>query len=117
MKHNIIKDKTISFAVEIIKFSKNLNQSKEFVISDQLKRSGTSIGAQIWEAEHAQSNADFIHKFSLAQKEANETIYWLEILVRISDNNRQYISRLRNLIEEILRIITAIIKKCKAKGC
>jgi len=116
MKHNIIKDKTISFAVEIIKFSKILNQSKEFVISNQLKRSGTSIGAQIWEAEHAQSNADFIHKFSLAQKEANETIYWLEILHRINVINVQIICNLKNLVEEILRIITAIIKKCKSKG-
>jgi four helix bundle protein len=116
MKHNIIKDKTISFAVEIIKFSKILNHSKEFVIANQLKRSGTSIGAQIWEAEHAQSNADFIHKFSLAQKEANETIYWLEILRRINVIHGQMISKLKFLAEEIVKIITAIIKKCKAKG-
>ena len=115
MKHNIIKDKTISFAVEIVKFCQILMQSKEFVIADQLKRSGTSIGAQIWEAEHAQSNADFIHKLSIAQKEANETIYWLEILQRINDKNIPKISSLKFWVEEILRILTSIIKSCKAK--
>jgi len=69
-------------AIDIINLSRKLQQEKEFIISNQIGRSGTSIGANIREAQYAQSRADFISKFKIALKEANETVYWLEILLK-----------------------------------
>jgi four helix bundle protein len=81
MKKNIVKDKSFEFAVRVVKLFKYLSiQEKEFVLSKQLLRSGTSVGAMIREAEHAETKKDFIHKMAIAQKEINETIYWLELL-------------------------------------
>lgn len=81
--NNIIKQKSFDFAVRIVKLNQYLtNDKKEFVLSKQILRSGTSVGAMIRESEHAQSKADFIHKLSVAQKEINETIYWLELFSR-----------------------------------
>ena len=79
-KKNIIKEKSYHFAIEIVNLYKILCDRKEFVLSKQLLRSGTSIGANVRESEHAQSKADFIHKLSIALKEANETEYWLDLL-------------------------------------
>jgi four helix bundle protein len=76
MKDNIVKNKSFAFAIEIVKLYKILcEQKKEFVISKQLLRSGTSIGAMVRESEHAESKSDFIHKLSIALKEANESEY------------------------------------------
>lgn len=81
MKKNFIKEKSFSFALEVIQIYKKLNsEKKEFVMSKQLLRSGTSIGANIREAEYAQSKADFINKLSIALKEANEADYWIKLL-------------------------------------
>lgn len=81
MADNIIKIKSFSFALRIVKLSQFLNkEKKEFVLSKQLLRSGTSIGALVREAEQAESKPDFIHKLAIAQKEANESDYWLELL-------------------------------------
>lgn len=81
MKNNILKDKSSLFAIEIIKISKQLvSDRKEYVLSNQLLRSGTAIGALIREAEFAQSKLDFINKMSIALKEANETLYWLSLM-------------------------------------
>ena len=83
MKKNIVKEKSFDFALKIIRVSQQLvNQKKEFVLSKQLLRAGTSIGANIRESEHAESMKDFIHKLSIALKEANETEYWIELLYR-----------------------------------
>lgn len=80
-KKNVIKDKSFAFALRIVKLCKVLQEErKEWVISKQLLRSGTAIGALVREAEHAESKADFIHKMAIAQKEANETAYWLDLL-------------------------------------
>jgi len=108
-KPNIVKDKSFSFALRIVKLYKYLNEQREFVLSKQLLRSGTSVGANIREAEHAQSKKDFIHKFAIAQKEANETEYWLELLYQ-SD----YLSKdqYQSIIQDILalkKIIASII--------
>ena len=82
MKDNVVKDKSLEFAVRIVNLYKFLvNEQKEFVMSKQILRSGTSIGANIREAEQAQSRADFINKLNIALKEANETEYWLELLI------------------------------------
>ena len=81
MKKSILKDKSFCFAIRIINLYKHLaNKKKEFVLSKQLLRSGTSIGANIREAFNGESTKDFIHKLSIAQKETDETIYWLELL-------------------------------------
>lgn len=83
-KDNAVRDKSFSFAVRIVKLYQYLvEQKKEYVLSKQLLRSGTSVGAMIREAEHAESKNDFSHKFAIAQKEINESIYWLDLLKQI----------------------------------
>ncbi len=80
-KENIVKNKSFAFALRIVNLYKFLcNDKKEFVLSKQLLRSGTALGALIREAEHAESKMDFVHKMAIAQKEANETDYWIELL-------------------------------------
>src|SRR5690242_10108812 len=80
MKENLLKDKSFMFAIRIIKLYKYLcDEKKEFVLSKQVLRCGTSVGALVREAEHAESKADFVHKLAISQKEINETIYWLEL--------------------------------------
>ncbi|WP_445958105.1 four helix bundle protein [Yeosuana sp.] len=113
---NIIKTKSYQFAVRIVNLYKLLvEEKKEFVLSKQLLRSGTSIGANVREAEHAESKADFIHKLSIALKEANETEYWLELLKETSYlNNSEYIG-IQIDIKEILKLLTSIIKTSKQK--
>lgn len=76
-KPNIIVEKSFKFALKIVAFCELLEDKKKFVVSRQLLRSGTSIGANIREAQNAESKVDFIHKFKLAAKEADETEYWL----------------------------------------
>ena len=115
MKEIIIKKKSYAFAIRIVKLYKFLNgEKKEYVLSKQLLRSGTSVGALIREAEHAESRPDFKHKLSIAQKEINETIYWLDLL---KDTNylmsEQYESIQKDAIE-IIKIITSIIKTLKS---
>lgn len=84
INNSIIKQKTFQFAVRIVKLYKHIvEKKKEFVLSKQLLRSGTSIGANVREAHNAESDADFIHKLSIAQKECDESLYWLELLKRI----------------------------------
>ena len=113
MKENIIKTKTYDFALKIIMTFKQLKADKEYVLSKQLLRSATSIGANVEEGIQGQSKADFIHKFSIAQKESFETHYWLRLL-RDSDYLEIGLStELLKDCEEIQRIITAIIKSAK----
>ena len=83
MKDNVLKEKAIEFAVRIVNFYKFLTEEKkEFVMSKQVLRAGTSIGANIAESVRAESDADFIHKLSISRKEGEETLYWLELLQR-----------------------------------
>jgi four helix bundle protein len=115
MKDIIIKTKSYAFAIRIVNLYKFLNvEKKEYVLSKQLLRSGTSVGALIREAEHAESKSDFKHKLSVAQKEINETIYWLDLL---KDTNylvlEQYESIQKDAVE-IIKIITSIIKTLKS---
>jgi len=79
---NILKTKSFAFAMRIIKLNKYLvNEKREFVLSKQLLRSGTAIGALVREAQNAESKQDFIHKLAISQKECDESLYWLELLV------------------------------------
>ena len=116
MKENIIKNKTFGFAIRIINLSKFLQDKKEFILSKQILRSGTSIGAMIRESEHAESKTDFIHKFSIAQKEANETQYWLELLHKTDFIDQKMFKSLNDDIIEIQKIITSIIISSKKKN-
>lgn len=115
MKENIIKSKSFALALRIVKLYQYLMiKKKEYVLSKQLLRAGTAIGAMVREAEHAESRADFIHKMSVALKEANETEYWLELLQQsgyLDENN--YVS-IDLEIKEILRLLISI-RDCSSK--
>lgn len=112
---NVIRDKSFAFALRIVKLNKFLMDNKEFVMSKQLLRSGTSVGALVREAEHAESAADFIHKMAIAQKEANETEYWLELLFRSEYlEEPQYNSMILD-IQELKKILASIIITSKQK--
>ncbi len=116
MKENIILDKSYSFSIRIVNLYKYLAQSKkEFILSKQLVRSGTSIGANIEEAIGGQSRKDFYAKINVAYKEARETHYWLRIL---RDTNyisqKQAVSILADC-DELLKIIGSIIRTIKSK--
>lgn len=115
MKHkNVIKSKSFFFANQIWHLYHYLvNERKEFILSKQILRSGTAVGAIIREAEHAESKLDFKHKMSIAQKEINETIYWLELLNEIDYLEEVRYVKLMSESNEILRIITKIILTVK----
>ena len=111
MKDNVVKDKSLEFAVRIVNLYKFLvNEQKEFVMSKQILRSGTSIGANIREAEQAQSRADFINKLNIALKEANETEYWLELLIRTEYITREQYESINNDSTEINKLLISIIR-------
>ncbi len=117
MKENIVKIKSFAFAVRIIRLYQYLvNTKKEFVLSKQLLRSGTSVGAMVREAEHSESTNDFKHKLAIAQKEINESIYWLELLVETDYLTKEQFETLNNDAIEIIKLITSIIKSVKAKN-
>ncbi|MCK9414382.1 MAG: four helix bundle protein [Prolixibacteraceae bacterium] len=114
MKENVVMDKSFKFALNVIKASSFLiHEKREFILSKQLVRSGTSIGALIKEAEHAQSKADFINKMNIALKEANETEYWL-MLIKESDYGSEV--NYKSLLEEckeLIRMLVSIVKTSK----
>jgi four helix bundle protein len=114
-KRNVLKDKTFSFAVEIIKNHKILVEKKEFVMSKQLLRSGTAIGALVREAGNAESRADFIHKLGISQKECDETIYWLELLKEADYITHTEFNNLSQQATELLKIIRSSILTAKGK--
>jgi len=111
---NIIEEKSFAFAVRIVNLYKHLNETKkEFVLSKQLLRSGTSIGANIAEAEQAQSTLDFISKMSIALKETSETKYWIRLLASTGYlTEAESVSILNDCIE-LEKILVSIIKSTK----
>ena len=114
MKKNIVKEKSYSFAIQIVELYKILIEKKEFVLSKQLLRSGTAVGALIQESEHAESKKDFIHKLSISLKEANETIYWLNLLFDTKYINQVEFDKIHNLNIELVRLLVTIIKSSKS---
>ncbi|MFN6946907.1 MAG: four helix bundle protein [Cytophagaceae bacterium] len=117
MKPNIVKDKSFAFALRIVKLYKYLvADKKEFVMSKQLLRSGTAIGALIREAEQAESKADFIHKIAISLKEANETEYWLDILYQSEYLDEPSYKLISADIAELLRLLISILKSSKENG-
>jgi len=114
MKENIIQIKSFQFAVRIIKLYIHLSKTKkEFVLSKQILRSGTSIGANVEEAIGAQSKKDFIAKLSIAYKESRETKYWLRLLNETKFITKEEFNSIINDLEEILRILGKIQKTSK----
>lgn len=108
---NILADKTVSFAARIVKCYQYLQEErKEFVMSKQLLRSGTSIGANIHEAIFGQSKADFISKLSISLKEASETSYWIVVLKSGGYLDEPAYASLKNDVDEIIRILISSIK-------
>ncbi|HMU98064.1 MAG TPA: four helix bundle protein [Chitinophagales bacterium] len=115
-KENIVQEKSFAFALQIIKLSKFLmNKKKEFVISKQVLRSGTAVGALIREAEHAQSKADFIHKMNIALKEANETDYWIELLYQSNEIDINAYHSIQPDIQELIKLLVSIVKTSKER--
>lgn len=113
MNDNTIYNKSFEFAKRIVKLFKHLREiKKEFIISKQLLRCGTSIGANVNEAIAAQSKADFISKMSIASKEARETKYWIDLLIATDylTKTEDHVITLKNDIEEIIKILTSIVK-------
>ena len=115
-KPNIIRDKTYDFALKIIRLYMDLRNQKEFVLSKQLLKSGTSIGANVEEATAAQSRKDFVSKMSIASKEARETHYWLRLFRDSKLCSGNDFAGIINECEEIIRIITSIVKTTKQTG-
>ena len=115
MMINSISQRTFNFAFDIIKFCKTLKEEKEYILYKQLLRSGTSIGANVREAQNAESKPDFIHKMGIAQKETDETIYWLELSkLTLSDVTlADKIDTLLKEANELLKIIRTIILNTK----
>ncbi|HQR31718.1 MAG TPA: four helix bundle protein [Blastocatellia bacterium] len=114
MAENPVKEKSFRFAVRVVRLCKFLTEEKrEFVISRQILRSGTSIGANVKEALQAESKADFIHKLSISLKEASETEYWLQLLKETEYiDPAAYDSMMSDCIE-LLKLLTSIIKSSK----
>ena len=107
LENSPIRIKSFQFACEIVNFSDKLKENKDFELASQLLRSGSSIGANIREAQRGVSTKDFKNKFGIALKEADETKYWLEIL---EATGREVPKEMMNKCEELIRILVAIIK-------
>lgn len=116
MNKGVLKEKSFRFAVRIVNLYKYLNKEhKQYDLSRQILKSGTSVGANIREAEFAQSNLDFIHKLSISQKEINETIFWLELFKETNYIKEEQFESLNYDAIEILKLITSSIKTMKSK--
>ncbi len=116
MKNSPLRDKSYQFAIKIVEMARSLQQEKEYVLSKQVLRSGTAIGALIREAEFAQSRADFIHKMSISLKEANETDYWLNLLFDTKYIDEQVFKDLGNDCKELIAMLVATIKTTKSRN-
>jgi four helix bundle protein len=108
-----MQDKSYAFALRIVKLCKYLYKNKEIVLSKQLIRSGTAIGALLCEAEFAQSAADFINKQSIALKEANETVYWLNLLHDSEYLDNEQFESMESECKELVAMLVTSIKKMK----
>jgi four helix bundle protein len=115
MKNNVVKEKSFEFAIRMVNLYKNIHSvKKEFVLSKQLLRSGTAIGALVREAEQAESKPDFIHKMAIALKEANETEYWILLLYKTDYLAKDAFEPISKDVDELIRLLTSIIKTTKA---
>src|ERR1700712_2604552 len=107
MREGPIVNKTLAFSILIINYCNLLEKNRKFILSNQLLKSGTSIGANVFEAQHAESRLDFIHNMKIAMKEANETLYWLVLCQRME--GMELPNEMLPKLEEIMAILTKII--------
>ncbi|WP_073161606.1 MULTISPECIES: four helix bundle protein [unclassified Fibrobacter] len=116
MRNRVLENKCLAFAIRIVNLHQFLQQtSKEFVLSKQILRSGTSIGANVAEAIYAQSRADFFSKIGIAKKEAAETVYWLKLLQKTNYIDSRQFDSMNADNQELLKILTAISKSCRCE--
>lgn len=116
MKENILKTKSFDFAVRIVKLYKFLKKEhSEYILAQQIVRSGTAIGALIREAEHGESMKDFIHKLNIGLKEANESKYWLDLLFATEFITKRMYDSINKDCEELLKLLTASVKTSKSR--
>lgn len=114
-KDNVVLKKSFRFAVRSIRLYQHLKHNrKEFVLSKQMLRSGTSIGANVRESNNAESKADFIHKMGIAQKETDETMYWLELLKETDYLTSNEFDSIYQDASELLKLIRSIILTAKS---
>ncbi len=111
MKEGPIVNKSFAFSVSIISYCEYLNDKRKFIIANQLLKSGTSIGANVFEAQYSESRLDFIHKMKIALKEANETFYWLSLCEKIDGLSVK--QEILNELKEIILILSKIIVTAK----
>ncbi len=117
MAKSVLRDKSYEFAIQVVKLSQSLQtDKKEFVLSRQLLRSGTAIGALLREAEFGQSTADFINKMSISLKEANDTEYWLMLLKDTGYLEQELFDDLINACKELIAMLVSSIKTLKLKA-
>ena len=117
MKENITYAKSYAFAIRIVRLYQTLtDRSKEFVLSKQCLRSGTAIGALVAESKHAQSKADFVSKLSIALKEADETVYWLNLLKDTGYISEKEFTSIHNDALELVKILTSSTKSLKSQS-
>ena len=113
MKENVLKTKSYAFALRIVKLCKYLYSQKEFVLSKQLLRSGTAIGALVSEAEFGQSRADFISKLSIGLKEVNEALYWLSLLKDAAYIDNKMYESIQPDAKELIKLLVSSINTAK----
>lgn len=110
-KKNVVKEKSFAFALRVVKLNRYLQEERrEYVLSKQLLRSGTAIGALVREAEQAESKADFVHKLAIALKEANETDYWIELLYQSELIDEKGFDSIKPDAVELIKLLISIIK-------
>jgi len=112
--NNSIQEKSFRFAVRIVKLCRYLQtEKKEYILTKQLLRSGTSIGANVSESQQAQSRPDFVNKLNIALKEASETEYWLRLLYETDYLNDKYFTSIMADCDEVKSLLVAIVKSAK----
>ncbi len=112
MNRDRISELSMDFAIRIVQLSQRLENGREYVLSRQLRKSGTSIGANVRESKYAQSRADFVSKLQIALKEAGETDFWLELLLRTSYITKAEYAELSDICTQLIAILTASINTC-----
>ncbi len=117
MRKSVLREKSFLFSLRIIKLYKWLcEKQNEYVLSKQVLRSGTAIGALLAEAKYAQTSKDFIHKLSISLKEANETIYWLELLYKSNHISKEMYQSIHNDNTELLKLLISSINTKRSKN-
>lgn len=110
---DVLKEKSMDFAVRIVNLYKYLNEKKIYSVSDQILRAGTAVGVLYREAEHAESKTDFIHKLAIAQKECNEILFWLELMNKTSYISELEYNSMKVDAESLMKLLTSSIKTAK----